>query len=271
MTVWELMQQATERLHRRGFEWVFRGDIVQEVVALDGTVNKGTVSAHVGSMCINDPSRNSYPGRRYLKNPILVTDDPAMRGKRYRLLSEPERARFLSDPRTDLDTVSYVRLLQWLTDPATPLVPQADADMLTDGDEAEGDFGGTALLEMHLQDYLHRNWGTVFPSLKFVDGGREYGTTDPRVGVLDFLCTDEDGNFVVVETKRNVPDRQAIGQILGYMGWVKAKLCRNNQSVRGILIAGEASDRLRMAVLAVPGLQLFVYEISFRLSLDRPA
>ena len=121
-------------------------------------------------------------------------------------------------------------------------------------DEAHGDeLGGVALLEMHLQDYLFRNWRQHFPHLDLYDGtrGREFVTTDPGVGTIDFLCTDREGDFIVIETKRNLPDRRAIGQILGYMGWVQTRLAEERR-VSGILIAGSGSDALRMAIAAVP-------------------
>ena len=110
----------------------------------------------------------------------------------------------------------------------------------------------------------------MFPQFTLYQGanGREFRTYEPTVGILDFLCTDEQGNFIVLETKRNVPDRQAIGQTLGYMGWVREKLAKEGQDVRGILVASEVTDQLRMAAAAVPNLELYVYEISFNV---RPA
>ena len=86
--------------------------------------------------------------------------------------------------------------------------------------------------------------------------------------IFTFICTDVSGNFVV-ETKRGTPDRQAMGQILGYIGWVAQKLCQDGREVRGILIASEATESLRMAVAAVPSQEIYLYEISFRLFPDR--
>ncbi len=119
---------------------------------------------------------------------------------------------------------------------------------------------------MHLQDYLFRNWRQHFPHLDLYEGtrGREFVTADPGVGTIDFLCTDREGDFIVIETKRNLPDRRAIGQILGYMGWVQTRLAEGRR-VSGILIAGSGSDALRMAIAAVPNLDLWVYELSFLL------
>ena len=265
----ELIVEAMEAAERDGREWLKRGEIVREVQALHPETNTGSTSADVSVYCINDPSKKHYPGLPYRKNPFLVTDDPTMHGKRYRLLTHGERDAFLAHPRDDLELVSYAQLIDWLRNPQTDLViddfdeePAAG----TDSEDVDG-ISGVALLEIHLQDYLFRNWDKVFPDLRLYDGtaGREYVTSDPNVGTLDFLCTDSEGNFVVIETKRDVPDRQAVGQILGYMGWVEQKLCPDDRAVRGLLIAGDASDRLRMAVSAVPNLDLRIYEITFDL------
>jgi RecB family endonuclease NucS len=76
--------------------------------------------------------------------------------------------------------------------------------------------------------------------------------------------------MAVWELIRDAMSRHAVGQILGYMGWVKQKLCQPGQDVRGILVANEADESLRMAVAAVPILEIYLYEISFQLSPDRP-
>ncbi len=65
-------------------------------------------------------------------------------------------------------------------------------------------------------------------------------------------------------TKRNLPDRRAIGQILGCMGWVQTRLAKGRR-VNGMLVAGSRSDSLRMAIAVVPNLELWVYELSFSL------
>ena len=271
MAVWELIRDAMAAAHSRGQDWLATNDIVRAVQGATPGTNRGTIAAEVKAHCINDPSKKHYPGLQYLRNPLAVADDPTMRGKRYRLLTEAERQAFLSNPRTDLELVSYAQLLAWLRSPSEPLVPQveeADEDAVGAAEEV---LGGPALLELHLQDYLFRNWRKVFPDLQPHEGdrGREFVTSNPSVGVIDFLCTDRRGDFVVIETKRGVPDRQAVGQILSYIAWVGQRLCRDGRTVRGILIANEATESLRMAVAAVPNLEIYLYEISFHLSPDR--
>ena len=170
----------------------------------------------------------------------------------------------MSNPRDDLELVSYAQTMEWLTNTNRPIDP-IDTNGEAEPDGGADDIGGTALLEIHLQDYVFGHWKAVFPSLDLYKDadGREFRTSDPGVGIIDFLCTDASGDFVVIETKRDMADRRAMGQILGYMGWVSEELCDEGQAVRGILLAGEPSDGLRLAVKPVASLELFRYEISF--------
>ena len=271
MTVWELMVQAMQAAHDGGRQWLTRGEVVREVQAEYPETNAGTIRATASAYCINDPGKKNWPSLLYRRNPLFITDNPTMRGKRFRLLTDEEVSAFRANPRDDLQLVSYAQLLEWLKNPQGELMVTDEAEEGPPEPEvgSDLDIAGTALLEIHLQDYLFRNWEQVFPDLRLHDGaaGREFITADPSVGILDFLCTDSNGNFVVIETKRDVADRQAVGQILGYMGWVEQKLCPADREVRGILIAGEASDRLSMAISAVPNLELRVYEITFNLTI----
>lgn len=264
MAIWELIADALTRAHGEGRAWLGSGEIAHAVEAIAPGTNLGSVRADVNFHCINDPSKKHSPGLRYLRNPLLITDDPTMHGKRYRLLTEAERRAFLDQPREDLERYSYTQVMEWLRDPAAGLAPVGDGGA---ADPEPGDeLGGVALLELHLQDYLFRNWKQHFPHLDLFEGarGREFITSDPGVGTIDFLCTDRDGNFVVIETKRDQPDRRAIGQILGYMGWVQTRLARGRR-VSGMLVAGSGSDSLRMAIAVVPHLELWTYELSFSL------
>ena len=270
MAVWELVRDAMQSARERGREWLTVGEVTREVLAIDRGVNTRTINAIVRYHCINDPSRKHSAARQYRSNPLLVTDDPTMHGKRFRLLTEDERQAFLSSPRDDLELVSYAQLMEWLADPARDLDIQVAGTAEEEAEALAAEVRGAALLEIHLQDYIFRHWNAILPDLELFQGsqGREYRTQDPSVGIIDFLCTDKNGNYVVIETKRAAPDRQAVGQVLGYVGWVRQKLCKQGQSVRGILVANEITDQLRLAAAAVPNLDLYLYEISFDI---RPA
>ena len=271
MAIWELIVEGMSASAQAGQPWLIDGEIVNAVRVIAPETNPTSIRPDINFHCINDPSKKHSPGLRYLKNPRLITDDPTMRGKRYRLLTEDERRSFLASPRDDLEQFSYTQVLEWLREPSIVLTV-ADGGPADDNDDLVEELAGPALLELHMQDYLHRNWEQHFPRLTLYEGanGREYVTRDPGVGTIDFLATDSGGDFVVIETKRNLPDRQAIGQILGYMGWVKTKVA-NGRQVRGILVASGVTDSLRMSIAAVPNLELWTYEISFALRRELPA
>jgi len=54
---------------------------------------------------------------------------------------------------------------------------------------------------------------------------------------IDILAVDGDGALVVIELKVSRGHDQVIGQILWYLGWIKANLAEEGQGVRGIIIA----------------------------------
>jgi RecB family endonuclease NucS len=69
------------------------------------------------------------------------------------------------------------------------------------------------------------------------------------VGVLDLLCLDRRRNLVVVEIKRPRADSRAVvGQISGYMGWVRQHMAGPGQLVRGIIVVGREDERLRCSL-----------------------
>ncbi|MCK9267067.1 endonuclease NucS [bacterium] len=112
-----------------------------------------------------------------------------------------------------------------------------------------------ALETQHYQTLIHRNFKKLFKGkLKYADEERqnEYiGHFDTlEVGILDFLAVDENNDFVVIELKRKSND-STLGQILRYMGWVKVNLCKNNNKVKGLIIAESKDNKLEYALHVV--------------------
>jgi hypothetical protein len=50
------------------------------------------------------------------------------------------------------------------------------------------------------------------------------------------------------------------------MGYVRTHLAKPGQPVEGLIVAHDAEEALRYAVVAIPGLQLMTYEVTFQLS-----
>jgi hypothetical protein len=81
-------------------------------------------------------------------------------------------------------------------------------------------------------------------------------------GRIDLLAEDKDNNLVVIEIKVGEVDREVCGQIQAYMSWVKNVLA-GGKSVRGIVVAKDFTDRLRLAAKMVPELSLRKYRVDF--------
>src|SRR5271156_1642388 len=104
-------------------------------------------------------------------------------------------------------------------------------------------------LERDLQLALRKNIAQLEPGLKVSDGGKEESVPSGRI---DIAAEDQHKNAVVIELKAGTADRDAIGQILSYIGDKAA----NSKRVRGILVAGDFTARAISAAHAVPNVTL---------------
>ena len=73
-----------------------------------------------------------------------------------------------------------------------------------------------------------------------------------------------DGAFVVIELKVSRGHDRTVGQLLRYMAWVRDNLSKG-ASVRGMIVANEISEDLKLASSMVSAIQLVEYKISFSL------
>ena len=89
------------------------------------------------------------------------------------------------------------------------MAPDAEAEVASAVDTAFS-------LERDLQLALRRSIEQLEPGLMIIDGDREQ--TVPSRGRIDITARDERGTTVVIELKAGTADRDAIGQILSYMG-----------------------------------------------------
>lgn len=123
-------------------------------------------------------------------------------------------------------------------------------------------------LEEYLENFIIRNWENIdFEenlSLYIDDEGtpaQQYPTSE---GFIDILAKDENNNYVVIELKKGRSNQQVVGQILGYIGWVKRNLAIEDQKVRGIIIASSGNNALIDAVSTVSNfISIKYYRVKF--------
>jgi endonuclease len=111
-------------------------------------------------------------------------------------------------------------------------------------------------LERDLQLNLRRSIEQLEPGLTVIDGDREQTVASGRI---DITARDQGGATVVIELKAGTADRDAIGQVLAYMG----DLMEQDARVRGILVAREFTPRAMSAARAAGSVRLVSYGVRF--------
>lgn len=133
------------------------------------------------------------------------------------------------------------------------------------GDE---EFEALISLEADIENSLVANLGQLEPGLRLYKEGDKTGQQyqinfdEKKKGRIDILAVDNSGGFVVIEIKAGEADRDACGQIQGYMGWVKNHMAEN-RTVRGMIVANEFTIRAVYAAKVVPELSLKECKINF--------
>ena len=97
-------------------------------------------------------------------------------------------------------------------------------------------------LEAHLHEFLVENWaktqlGEEWDLLE--EDGEVTGShyTTGAVGEIDLLAKHKkEPRWLVVELKRDQSSDATVGQILRYMGWVRAELAKSKESVEGLIV-----------------------------------
>lgn len=121
-------------------------------------------------------------------------------------------------------------------------------------------------LEQYLEELLAEQWESLpwAAELEYLDRQVECGTS----GRIDILARDRGtGDYVVIELKRDQGDDEVVGQVSRYMGWIKKhRADHDGVGVRGVIVAHEATERLRSAVLPHANISLYTYQFSVTLA-----
>lgn len=125
-------------------------------------------------------------------------------------------------------------------------------------------------LEEHLEEFLVKNWAHT-------DLGRDYDIYEEDgekaqqyqtdTGPLDILAISKDRKrLLVVELKKGRASDAVVGQTLRYMSFVQDELADEGQTVLGAVIAHEDDQRIRRALMMMPSITFYRYQVSFKLA-----
>lgn len=144
---------------------------------------------------------------------------------------------------------------------ASPLV-EIDAPL---SQSEEADARREFAFERDLRNFLEKNIHLIEAGLRIYEVEGLRGIEFPAGGrYIDILAIDKAGHLVVIELKVSRGYDRVIGQLLRYMGWVRANM-DTSLPVRGIIVANNITDDLRMAASHIPNVSLIEYEMEFRL------
>lgn len=202
-----------------------------------------TVQMHVEGMAINSPLRKHHPNIKL--------------GSGHDLFFKVAPGRFRLWDKA-VDPAPFYRDQAITSTPAD----NVDNDDAEDMEESSHEFA----FERDLRNFLSKNLALIEQGLKVYQDEDFSGVEFPVGGrFIDILAVDCLGDYVVVELKVSRGHERVVGQILRYMAWVKKHIA-SGKNVRGIIVANEVSEDLQLAASLIPGLQLFEYTISMKMT-----
>ena len=128
----------------------------------------------------------------------------------------------------------------------------------------------TFALEKYLEAFIVDNWDSLDLGKKYdlneeeIDGKRKKFRTD--TGEIDIFALSKDKKeFLVIELKKGRASYAVVGQIQTYMGYVKDEVAKNNESVKGLIIALEDDLKIKRALSINPDIGFYRYKVNFEL------
>lgn len=158
---------------------------------------------------------------------------------------------------------SHFRTYDPSKDP-TPILPGGDPGPSQPVPETEepSEFA----YESDLRDFLAKNLTLIEPGLQLYEEDDVTGIEFPAGGrFIDILAVDAKNSLVVVELKVSRGYDRVVGQLLRYMAWIQKNHAEEGQAVRGIIVAREITDDLKLACAFLPDVSLYSYRLSVSL------
>ena len=201
-------------------------------------IKAGTISAHLLRMSINAPSRIHYNVNSNGEDDLLFQID-THKFRLYDTSSDPEPIYKKQQEEKDIGKIE-------------PLEEALEASEFA--------------YEKDLQNFLSKNLHQIEAGLRLYEEEDITGIEFP-VGnrCIDILALDKDNNYVVIELKVSRGYERVVGQLLGYMAWIRKNHADVGQHVRGTIIAREISEDLLLACSEIPNITLYEYQLSVSL------
>jgi len=173
-------------------------------------------------------------------------------------------------PRTIADFL-YLKLKSyWKPEKEESTSPIAEST-LVDSEEKDVRDPSLFYMEKQLEDFIIENWDKTDFGKKYeliVDDNddvvsQQYDTRE--VGIIDILAKDKsNGQYVVIELKRNQTGDETVGQLCRYRTWVKKNLSEG-KAVKGVIIVATYDKKLDYALEDISDVEIYKYKVDFRL------
>ena len=163
-----------------------------------------------------------------------------------------------------------LRLYNQETDPAPIYASSAgDVEIVEEEDEKdECKDTSQFAYESHLRDYLKNNLHVIEPGMKLYRDEEDDTITGVEFDAggrrIDILAVDQNDNYVIIELKVSKGHEKVIGQILRYKGWIRKNLA-GDKIIRGIIIAKNITEDLKLAASETKDVELFEYDLKIDL------
>jgi len=203
-------------------------------------IKKGTITAHLIALSTNAPSRVHYKVKSTGEHDLLFQIDSS----NFRLYDKEK------------DSQPIYKKDNNIANPST-----------IDDDDVEEKESKQFAYEQDLQNYLSKNLHEIEDGLKLYEDEEINGIQFPVGGrFIDILAIDRNNNFVVIELKVSRGYDKTIGQLLRYIAWIEKNHAEQGQTVRGVIVANNISEDLKLASSSLSYVELFEYNLSFTLN-----
>ena len=124
--------------------------------------------------------------------------------------------------------------------------------------------------EAELENFICSHWyhtifGNAFDIYKDTEGrsGKQY-PTDLRERIDILAISNDKETFLVIELKVGKAPDTVVAQCQRYMGFVKDKVAKNGQKVRGAIVATEKDKKMERALSEASNVDFYTYKVDYK-------